>query len=81
MKLTLLERRGEDSKSSHLHLLPIVSLTAFNEILLFFRSSSSEEDHTLNQLLVELDGIESMEGVILLASTNRADVLDKALLR
>ena len=35
----------------------------------------------MNQLLVELDGIESIQGVILLASTNRSDVLDKALLR
>lgn len=44
-------------------------------------SSSSESDQTLNQLLVEMDGMASKEGVIMLASTNRADVLDKALLR
>ncbi|XP_012259644.2 paraplegin [Athalia rosae] len=43
--------------------------------------SSSESDQTLNQLLVEMDGMASKEGVIMLASTNRGDVLDKALLR
>lgn len=42
---------------------------------------TGEAEQTLNQLLVEMDGIQSLEGVIMLASTNRADVLDKALLR
>ena len=44
-------------------------------------SSNSEGEQTLNQLLVEMDGMGSTSNVILLASTNRADVLDKALLR
>lgn len=38
---------------------------------------SGESEQTLNQLLVEMDGMASKEGVIMLASTNRADVLDK----
>lgn len=40
-----------------------------------------EREQTLNALLVEMDGLQKNEGVIILAATNRADVLDKALLR
>lgn len=43
--------------------------------------SSGESEQTLNQLLVEMDGMASKTGVLMLASTNRADVLDHALLR
>lgn len=46
-----------------------------------FDGASGESEQTLNQLLVEMDGMASREGVLMLASTNRADVLDKALLR
>ncbi|CAO2609595.1 Spg7 [Lemmus lemmus] len=43
--------------------------------------SNTEEEQTLNQLLVEMDGIGTTDHVIVLASTNRADVLDNALMR
>ncbi|XP_016937197.2 mitochondrial inner membrane m-AAA protease component paraplegin [Drosophila suzukii] len=45
------------------------------------QGSSGESEQTLNQLLVEMDGMATKEGVLMLASTNRADILDKALLR
>ncbi|MBR4771937.1 MAG: ATP-dependent zinc metalloprotease FtsH, partial [Bacteroidales bacterium] len=44
-------------------------------------SSNDERENTLNQLLTEMDGFGSNSGVIILAATNRADVLDKALMR
>ena len=44
-------------------------------------SSNDERENTLNQLLTEMDGFGSDSGVIILAATNRADILDKALMR
>lgn len=44
-------------------------------------SSNDERENTLNQLLTEMDGFDTNSGVIVLAATNRSDILDKALLR
>ena len=46
-----------------------------------FGGSNSEQEQTLNQILTEMDGFSSRQGVIVLAATNRPDVLDQALLR
>ena len=44
------------------------------------RGSHNERENTLNQLLVEMDGFGTTAGVVVLAGTNRPDILDKALL-
>ncbi|HEX7175730.1 MAG TPA: AAA family ATPase, partial [Pyrinomonadaceae bacterium] len=44
-------------------------------------SASADQDQTLNQLLIEMDGFEQMNGVVVIASTNRPDILDTALTR
>jgi len=46
-----------------------------------FTGGNDERENTLNQLLTEMDGFSSNNGVIILAATNRADILDKALMR
>lgn len=76
---------GSSLTSSSISFVPSTDLPWWHNALFLkwsvalFRSfgSNLEEEHTLNQLLVEMDGIGTQEGVIMLGATNRADILDQ----
>ena len=63
--------------------VPFFSMSGsdFVEMFVGVGASNDERENTLNQLLTEMDGFGSNSGVIILAATNRADILDKALMR
>jgi cell division protease FtsH len=46
-----------------------------------FNSGNDEREQTLNQILTNMDGFDKSEGIIVLGATNRADILDSALVR
>lgn len=71
---------GKLSTSTHVLNASLLSLTPTAPNL-HAHTHTYRRDQTLNQLLTELDGFEGRSGVMLLAATNRVDVLDPALLR
>ena len=76
-KVRTLNNSGTKKNDPAITTSPFISIT--NDII--GMGGNDERENTLNQLLTEMDGFGTNSGIIILAATNRADILDKALLR
>ncbi len=79
----LFERgRRQTAKTNHPHIIFIDEIDAVGRQRgTGFSGGNDEREQTLNQILTEMDGVLNNDGIIVIAATNRADILDKALMR
>ncbi len=79
----LFERgRTQTAKTKHPHIIFIDEIDAIGRQRgTGFSGGNDEREQTLNQILTEMDGVLNNDGIIVIAATNRADILDKALMR